>query len=133
MRLLKLIRRRMHMSWEPQLARQYHMPARRRLNQGFTVISVSAYEQPPVTALVSAYLQVMKPTEPARRRHLPTSPFKPPPAAPPAKVFAPEDRVTHDKYGLGTILEVHDGRSVLVDFGTQKVKILAPFAKLFKL
>ncbi|GAA1822574.1 MULTISPECIES: hypothetical protein [Actinomadura] len=75
----------------------------------------------------------MKSTEPSRRRHLPTSPFKPPPAAPPAKIFALDERVTHDKYGLGRIVEVHEGRSVLVDFGTQKVKILAPFAKLFKL
>jgi hypothetical protein len=75
----------------------------------------------------------VKSTEPGRRRHLPTSPFKPPPAAPPAKTFEPDDRVTHDKYGLGRILEVHEGRSVLVDFGTQKVKIPAPFSKLFKL
>ncbi|MFB4309343.1 hypothetical protein [Actinomadura sp. GTD37] len=75
----------------------------------------------------------MKSTGPARRRHLPTSPFKPPPAAPPAKVFAAEELVTHDKYGLGRILEVQGGHCVLVDFGTQKVKILAPFTKLFKL
>ncbi|MFA1545896.1 hypothetical protein [Actinomadura chokoriensis] len=75
----------------------------------------------------------MKSTEPSRRRHLPTSPFKPPPAAPPAKEFAPEDRVTHDKYGLGRILEVQQGHCVLVDFGAQKVKVLAPFTKLFKL
>lgn len=75
----------------------------------------------------------MRSTGPARRRHLPTSPFKPPPAAPPAKEFAAEDRVTHDKYGLGRILEVQDGHSVLVDFGTQKIKVLAPYTKLFKL
>jgi hypothetical protein len=75
----------------------------------------------------------MKPFQPAKRRHLPTSPFAPPPAAPPAKEFAPEDRVTHDKYGLGRVLEVDGGRAVLVDFGERKVRILAPFAKLFKL
>lgn len=75
----------------------------------------------------------MKSTGSARRRHLPTSPFKPPPAAPPAKVFEAEDRVTHDKYGLGRVVEVHDGHSVLVDFGTQKIKVLSPYTKLFKL
>lgn len=75
----------------------------------------------------------MKPTGSARRRHLPTSPFKPPPAAPPAKEFAPHDQVTHDKYGLGRVLEVEDGHAVLVDFGTGKIRIPAPYAKLFKL
>ncbi|OLT17581.1 hypothetical protein BJF79_48410 [Actinomadura sp. CNU-125] len=76
---------------------------------------------------------MMKPSKPTQRRHLPTSPFKPPAAAPPVKEFALQDRVTHDKYGLGRVLEIDPGRAVLVDFGTQKVKILAPFAKLFKL
>ncbi|MDL4815279.1 hypothetical protein [Actinomadura opuntiae] len=75
----------------------------------------------------------MKPFRPAQRRHLPTSPFAPPAAAPPAKEFAPDDQVTHDKYGLGRVLEVESGRAVLVDFGTRKVRILAPYAKLFKL
>jgi len=78
-------------------------------------------------------MRVMKPTGPARRRHLPTSPFKPPPAAPPTKEFELQDQVTHDKYGLGRVLEVEPGHAVLVDFGTRKVKILAPFTKLFKL
>ncbi|TDE36819.1 hypothetical protein E1289_05420 [Actinomadura sp. 6K520] len=76
---------------------------------------------------------MMKPTGAARRRHLPTSPFKPPPAAPPAKEFAPQDRVTHDKYGLGRVLEVEEGQAVLVDFGTGKVRIPAPYSKLLKL
>ncbi|MFD0854912.1 hypothetical protein ACFQ07_21910 [Actinomadura adrarensis] len=75
----------------------------------------------------------MSPSGPARRRHLPTSPFKPPAAAPPLREFELDDRVTHDKYGLGRVLEVEPGRAVLVDFGTQKVRILAPFPKLFKL
>ncbi|MCR3744541.1 hypothetical protein BS35_007125 [Actinomadura glauciflava] len=80
-----------------------------------------------------AHNEVMKPTGPARRRHLPTSPFKPPPAAPPAKEFTLDDQVTHDKYGLGRVLEVEPGNAVLVDFGTRKVKILSPFTKLFRL
>lgn len=79
-----------------------------------------------------AYWQVMKPSR-AARRHLPTSPFKPPPPAPAPKEFALQDQVTHDKYGLGRVIEVGDGHSVLVDFGTQKVRIPAPYAKLFKL
>jgi len=42
------------------------------------------------------------------------------------------DRVTHDKYGLGQVVEV-EANAVLVDFGTQKVRIMAPYAKLFPL
>ncbi|MEV5570158.1 hypothetical protein AB0L06_08910 [Spirillospora sp. NPDC052269] len=75
----------------------------------------------------------MKSSGPAGRRRLPTSPFPPPPAAPPVQEFALEDRVTHDKYGLGQVVGVEPGRAVLVDFGTQKVKILSPYVKLFKL
>jgi len=74
----------------------------------------------------------MKPSGAARRRHLPTSPFKPPPPAPPVKVFDVADRVTHDKYGLGRVVEV-ERDAVLVDFGTRKVRINAPYAKLFPL
>ncbi|TDD88842.1 hypothetical protein E1298_14670 [Actinomadura rubrisoli] len=76
---------------------------------------------------------MMKPSRAARRRHLPTSPFKPPPPAPPAKEFVLEDQVTHDKYGLGRVIEVEGGYAVLVDFGERKVRITAPYAKLFKL
>jgi hypothetical protein len=75
----------------------------------------------------------MKPSQPARRRHLPTSPFKPPSAAPPLTEFELEDLVTHDKYGLGRVVEIEPARAVLVDFGTQRIRILAPYAKLFKL
>jgi hypothetical protein len=70
----------------------------------------------------------------ATRRYLPTSPFKPPPPAPPAEEFAVEDRVTHDKYGLGRVTTVDNGNSTLViDFGTQQVRITTPCPKLTKL
>jgi hypothetical protein len=70
----------------------------------------------------------------ATRRYLPTSPFKPPPPAPPAEEFAVEDRVTHDKYGLGRVTTVDSGNSTLIiDFGTQQVRITTPCPKLTKL
>jgi hypothetical protein len=75
----------------------------------------------------------MKLSGAARRRHLPTSPFKPPPPSPPAKEFALEDRVTHDTYGLGRVIGVEGEYAVLVDFGTREVRIIAPYPKLFKL
>ncbi len=43
------------------------------------------------------------------------------------------DQVTHDKYGLGVVLGVEEDVAVLVDFGTQRMRILVPCAKLSKL
>ena len=76
---------------------------------------------------------MMKPARAATRRFLPTSPFKPPPAAPPAEQFAVQDQVTHDKYGLGRVMSIEDGTSVVIDFRTRRVRILTPYAKLTKL
>lgn len=75
----------------------------------------------------------MKPAPAATRRFLPTSPFKPPPAAPPAEQFDVEDQVTHDKYGLGRVVSVEDETVLVIDFGTQKIRISTPCAKLTKL
>ena len=66
------------------------------------------------------------------RRHLPTSPFKTAPA-PPVEKFEEQDRVTHDKYGLGVVLTVEEGVAVQVDFGTHRRRIAAPYPKLYKL
>lgn len=76
---------------------------------------------------------MMKSARAATRRHLPTSPFKPPPPAPPAEKFAPQDQVTHDKYGLGRVMRVENDTAVVIDFGTQQVRIKTPCAKLTKL
>jgi len=71
---------------------------------------------------------------PARpRRHLATSPFSAPDPEPPAERFAVGDRVTHDKYGLGTVTSVEEGTALLIDFGSHVQRILTPSAKLAKL
>ena len=67
------------------------------------------------------------------RRYLPTSPFKPPPEAPPVEQYELHDLVTHDKYGLGRVVTVEDDTAVVIDFGTQRVRIATPCAKLSKL
>jgi hypothetical protein len=69
----------------------------------------------------------------AKRRYLPTSPFKPPPEAPPAERYALDDLVTHDKYGLGRVVLVEDDTAVVVDFAPRRVRILSPFARMIKL
>ncbi|WP_169946538.1 hypothetical protein [Microbispora sp. H11081] len=75
----------------------------------------------------------MKPASGASRRHLPTSPFKPPPPAPPVEQFSVNDQVTHDRYGLGVVVDVEDGVAVIVDFRSQQERITTPYKKLHKL
>lgn len=67
------------------------------------------------------------------RRYLPGSPFNVPVVEEPAEIYEPRDLVTHDKYGLGSVIDVEGETAVLVDFGTHKVRVALPCAKLFKL
>jgi hypothetical protein len=75
----------------------------------------------------------MSPYRAVPRRHLATSPFDVPDPAPPAERFAVDDKVTHDKYGLGTVTGVDEGIALLIDFGSHVQRILTPSAKLSKL
>ena len=67
----------------------------------------------------------------AQRRYHPGSPFQAPPP-PVIEEFAAEDRVTHDTYGLGVVVEGNE-TAVVVDFGSQRVRVTSPFTKLTKL
>ena len=78
-------------------------------------------------------LVVMKPARAASRRFLPTSPFARPSAAPPAEQFAVRDQVTHDTYGLGRVIGVEVDAALDVDFGSCRVRIMTPCAKLTRL
>ncbi|MEU7635474.1 MULTISPECIES: hypothetical protein [unclassified Streptomyces] len=72
-------------------------------------------------------------TKPAApKRHLPTSPFKAP-VTPALKHFSVGDQVTHDMYGLGRVISVEEGIATLVDFGSTRMRILSPYAKMTKL
>jgi hypothetical protein len=85
----------------------------------------------PVTS--GRILEVMKPARAASRRFLPTSPFGPPSAVPPAEQFAVQDQVTHDTYGLGRVIGVEVDTALVVNFGSCRVRIITPCAKLTKL
>ncbi len=78
-------------------------------------------------------LERMKPARAASRRYFPTSPFGPPSAAPPAEQFAVRDQVTHDTYGLGRVIGIEDDTALVVNFGSCRVRITTPCAKLTKL
>jgi hypothetical protein len=68
------------------------------------------------------------------RRPLPGSPFnRPAVAQPEPEHYAVSDQVTHDKYGLGTVIGVDEGISVLIDFGSHKQRLRTPCTKLTKL
>jgi hypothetical protein len=97
----------------------------------FSRQSGSGFREPAAAAW--RILEMMKAAPAATRRSLPTSPFKPPPAAPPAEQFAVQDQVTHDKYGLGRVVSVEDDTALVIDFGTHRVRITTPCAKLAKL
>ena len=76
---------------------------------------------------------MMNSTSAGRRRYLPSSPFKPPPEAPPVEQYALHDLVTHDKYGLGRVILVEGDIAVVVDFTPKKVRIMTPFVRMIKL
>jgi len=74
----------------------------------------------------------MKPARPAARRRLPTSPFAPAVPVPPEE-FEVQDQVTHDKYGLGRVISVQADTALIVEFGSRRIQIALPCAKLTKL
>jgi hypothetical protein len=68
-----------------------------------------------------------------RRRVLPASPFNVEPVeVPAADEFAVDDQVSHDRYGLGSVVGVEDN-AVLVDFGGGVRRIAIPNPKLIRL
>jgi hypothetical protein len=50
-----------------------------------------------------------------------------------AKEFSLGDRVSHDQYGLGTIVGVEEGIAMLVDFGARQVRVLSPYTRMDRL
>jgi len=92
---------------------------------------------PAVGCRLAEYAGTVAVMKPARagpgRRYLPGSPFNVPVVEEPAEIYEQHDLVTHDKYGLGSVLDVEGQNAVFVDFGTHRVRIALPCAKLFKL
>jgi len=76
---------------------------------------------------------MMKRSRAAARPLLPTSPFGAPPVTPPAEQFAVQDQVTHDKYGLGRVISIEDDTILIIEFGSRRVQITTPCAKLTRL
>jgi hypothetical protein len=77
-------------------------------------------------------MESMRPRSAASRRFLPGSPFNNLQPVQEIERFAVQDRVSHDKYGLGRVVIAEDA-AVTVDFGAQQIRIGSPFHKLTKL
>ncbi len=68
------------------------------------------------------------------RRFIAGSPFnKPHVDEPPAEEYALQDRVTHDRYGLGRVVALEDESSLIVDFGSRVTRIRLPCPRMTKL
>ena len=73
----------------------------------------------------------MKSRSGSQRRHLSTSPFKQK-VEPEVPRFALHDRVSHQSYGLGRVIN-EEQAAVTVDFGDSTHRIVSPFHKLERL
>ncbi len=73
----------------------------------------------------------MTPSPAAPRRHLPSSPFAAP-ATQAVEVFEVGDRVSHDKYGLGRVLDAGQ-QTVTVEFGSERIRMAPPYSRLTRL
>jgi hypothetical protein len=67
------------------------------------------------------------------RRPLAGSPFNVTTVARPVEHFELNDRVSHDRFGLGSVIGVEPEVAVLVDFGPRQERLVAPYARLTKL
>lgn len=73
------------------------------------------------------------PQRPAANRRRPSgSPFTDP-VPPPVETFAIDDRVTHDRAGLGRVVAVEEDAVIVVFGTTQRLRVMSPFTKLTKL
>lgn len=78
-------------------------------------------------------LAMMNSPRSGNRRYFASSPFKPPPEPPAPERFELNDLVTHDKYGLGTVILVEGDAAVVVDFSPEKIRVMSPFSRMTKL
>jgi hypothetical protein len=74
----------------------------------------------------------MPPRSSAPRPHLSTSPFRPQEPGPPAERYAVNDRVNHDRYGMGIVVSTEGDAWVTARFGSELVRV-ANGPKLAKL
>ena len=76
----------------------------------------------------------MRPHGTGATRTLPASPFNHQLADVAVANYSLTDRVSHDRYGLGTVVGTENGNAaVLVDFGPKVLRVPLPTTKMVKL
>lgn len=75
----------------------------------------------------------MSPSATGRRRLLPGSPFNTPEVAVARQHYEVDDRVSHDRHGLGRVVSIDALGTVVVDFGSDVRRVALPSSKLTKL
>jgi hypothetical protein len=74
----------------------------------------------------------LRESRPPRARFV--SPFAKPPVEPvEPEVYAVDDRVSHDKWGLGTVVRLDGTRALIVNFGAETRRIEVPSPKICRL
>lgn len=73
----------------------------------------------------------MRPRSPANKPHLPNSPFRPQPI-PDVHPFEVNDRLTHDRHGMGSVVRIIGDR-LEVKFGQTVVSIARNSTKIHPL
>lgn len=125
-------------AWAVKRKRGLPRPRRARpFRQHRRTNSPAAPDQPSYYRLVKSTRAVIgvtlglmtHPHRPPRR--LASSPFQPEPE-PIIERYALGDRVAHDVYGVGHVVQLEAG-AVTVDFRSQRVRVTSPFPKMSKL
>jgi transcription elongation factor GreA-like protein len=66
-------------------------------------------------------------------RPLPDSPFNALRVPAVIATYSVGDRVSHDAYGIGTVVTVEADQAITLDFGDRQVRVVSPFRKVAKL
>lgn len=75
----------------------------------------------------------MNPRSAASRPLLASSPFSSSVAVAPAETYAPNDRITHDRHGLGVVVSLYGDNAMIVDFGQCRRQVAIPNPRVTKL
>lgn len=51
----------------------------------------------------------------------------------PVENFAPNDRITHDRHGLGVVVSLYGNNAMIVDFGECRRQVAIPNTRVTKL
>lgn len=84
-------------------------------------------------ASVVGRITFMNPRSAATRPFLASSPFNTSVAVAPVETYAVNDRITHDRHGLGIVVSLYGDNAMIVDFGECRRQVALPNPRITKL